>query len=126
MICYLLDENVDPLYRSELLKREPELVIWRVGSLGAPPYETSDPDILRWCEEKGFTLVTNNRKSMPQHLHAHLAKGRHVPGIFVLNPNMRIGETIEELLLIWAASKEAEYIDQIIYLPISYSRTLEH
>lgn len=29
-IRYLLDENVNPLFRTELLKREPELVMWRV------------------------------------------------------------------------------------------------
>lgn len=35
-IRYLLDENVNPLFRIELLKREPTLVIWKVGSPGAP------------------------------------------------------------------------------------------
>jgi hypothetical protein len=118
-IRYLLDEHVNPLYRTELLKREPTLTIWRIGILGAPPKGTRDPDILRWCEENSFILLTNNRKSMPRHLHDHLAEGRHVPGIFELNPNMSIGETLEELLLIWAASAVDEYTDKIIYLPLS-------
>ena len=119
MIRYLLDENVDPLYRSELLRREPELVVWRVGMLGAPSVETSDPEILRWCEQHGFTLVTNNRRSMPRHLQDHLAEGRHLPGIFELNRHMAIGETIEELLLIWGASDDDEYGDRIVHLPVS-------
>jgi len=118
-IRYLLDENVDPLFRHELLKREPALVIWSIGTPGAPPARTRDPDILRWCEENAFLLVTYNRKSMPQHLRDHLAAGRHVPGIFELNPNMSIGATIEELLLIWVASLEDEYRDRIVYLPVS-------
>lgn len=117
-IRYLLDEHVDALYRTELLKREPTMTIWRISILGAPPKGTLDPDILRWCEENSFILVTNNRKSMPGHLQDHLAEGRHVPGIFELNPNMGIGETIEELLLIWAASHPDEYRDRIIYLPL--------
>ena len=29
------------------------------------------------------------------------------------------GETIDELLLIWAASQEDEYVDRIAYLPIT-------
>ncbi len=45
-ILYLLDENVHPLYRTQLLKRERSLVVWRVGMTGAPPRSTSDPDIL--------------------------------------------------------------------------------
>lgn len=67
-IRYLLDEHVDPLYRTELLKHEPSMTIWRIGILGAPPKGTSDADILRWCEENSFILVTNNRKSMPGYL----------------------------------------------------------
>lgn len=99
VIRYLLDENVDPVYRTELLKCEPTLTVWRIGSPGAPPGGALDPDILRWCEEYGFILVTNNRQSMPAHLRDHLAAGRHVPGIFELNPNMTIGQTVEELWL---------------------------
>jgi len=118
-IRYLLDENVDPLFLGELLKREPTLVVWRVGSPGAPPRTARDPDILRWCEENSFILVTNNRKSMPRHLRNHLAEGRHVPGILELNPGMSIGETVEELLLIWSASEEGEYRDMILYLPLA-------
>ena len=118
-IRYLLDENVAPLFRAELLKREPKPVVWRIGDPGAPPRGTPDPAILRWCEENSFILVTNNRKSIPQHLRDHLAEGRHVPGIFELNPDMGIGETIEELLLIWSASDADEYQDVLIYLPLS-------
>ena len=36
-----------------------------------------------------------------------------------LNPNMTIGETIEELILIWGASDISEYQDMLIYLPLS-------
>jgi hypothetical protein len=32
---------------------------------------------------------------------------------------MSIGETIDELLLLWAASEENEYADRMVYLPIS-------
>lgn len=63
-------------------------------------------------------LVTNNRTSMPPHLDNHLTQGRHVPGIFILNPNKSIGETIEELILIALASEDDEYQDYITHLPL--------
>ena len=81
---------------------------------------TLDPEILIWCEERAFILVTNNRKSMPPHLQNHLAQGRHVPGILVLNPRMSVGNTIDELILIWGASEEVEYLDRISFLPVSF------
>lgn len=118
-IKYLLDENVNPLFRSALLRREPSMVVWRVGSPGAPPDGTLDPKILYWCEEHEFILVTNNRTSMPVHLRDHLAEGRHILGIIQLNQNMSIPETLEELCLIWALSEEGEYRDRIEYLPLS-------
>jgi hypothetical protein len=118
-IRYLMDENVNPILRRELLRREPNLVVWRVGILGSPEYGTLDPEILIWCEENGFVLVTNNRKSMPVHLQDHLAKGRHATGILTLNEAMTIGETIDELLLIATATSAEDYQNQIIYLPIS-------
>jgi hypothetical protein len=85
----------------------------------APPDSTLDPEILIWCEQQSFILATNNRKSMPPHLQNHLAQGRHVPGILVINPQMSVGETIDELLLIWGASEEKEYHDRISFLPVS-------
>lgn len=117
-IRFLLDENVDPLFRIELVRHEPEMIVWRIGDPTTPPRGTPDTDILQWCEDNGFILVTNNRKSMPQHLQAHLAGGRHIPGIFELNPKMGIGETIEELILIWSISDIDEYQDKLLYLPL--------
>ena len=64
-------------------------------------------------------LVTNNRATMPVHLRDHLAAGRHIPGIFILNPGMSKGETIDDLTLIWAASEASEHVDRLSYLPLS-------
>ena len=118
-IQYILDENVDPAFRVALLNQAPSMIVWKIGDLGLPPKGTKDPDILGWCEENQCLLVTNNRKSMPVHLRSHLAKGGHIPGILELNPNMSIGDTIDELVLIWGASEREEYHDLIIYLPLS-------
>lgn len=119
MIRYLIDENMNPVYQIQILRLDPDLVVWAVGDVGAPPKGTLDPDILIWCEEQEFLLVTNNRTSMPLHLAEHLDQSRHVPGIFILNPKMSIGETIDELILIAAISEDDEYQDSIRYLPIT-------
>lgn len=119
MIRYLMDENVAPVYQIQLLRQEPDLIVLAVGDEGTPPKGTLDPEILIWCEDRGFILVTNNRTSMPPHLTDHINQGRHVPGIFILNPNMGIGETIEELILIAGMSDDDEYQGTIKYLPLT-------
>ncbi len=115
---YLLDENIDPLYRPELLRRQPDLMLWCVGDPGAPPPGTLDPEILIWCERNGCLLVTNNRRSMPRHLADHLAAGRHVPGILVLRRRVSLDAILEELILIAGASLASEYEDRIEYVPL--------
>lgn len=119
VIKYLMDENVNPAYANEIRRRVPELTIRAVGEINTPPKSTLDPAILIWCEEHDFVLVTNNRKSMPVHLADHIAEGRHVPGIFILNPDLSIGQNINELLLIAECSFEKEYEDRIVHLPLT-------
>ena len=116
---FLIDKNTSRTLADQLRRLAPDIDVLLVGDEGAPPRGTLDPEILRWCEEQDFLLVTNNRKSMPEHLAAHLEAGKHVPGILELNPKMNVGETIEELLLIWGASDSSEYQDVIVYLPLS-------
>jgi Domain of unknown function (DUF5615) len=108
-VRYLLDEHLNPAYRAQLVRREPELIVRIIGDLDAPPKGTLDPEILIWCEINNFILVTNNRKSMPGHLTDHLAADRHIPGIFTIDFSESIGQTVEELITIARASFEDEY-----------------
>jgi hypothetical protein len=109
VIKYLLDEHIDPRLRRALVGRVPEVIVWIVGDPDAPTLQTKDQDILIWCEENNFSLVTNNRASMPGHLRDHLNTGRSVPGIFIINPGMTLGELVDELVLIWGATEQEEY-----------------
>ena len=116
---FILDENVDPILQEALHRQFPEIVVWIVGAPGAPALSTLDPEILTWCEAHGFSLITNNRTSMPVHLHDHLEAGRHVPGIFILNMKMALQETVDDMALICGATDPGEFQDQINYLPVS-------
>ena len=69
-IQFLIDENLPPSYRDQLLRRKPEQIVRVVGEFNVPAKGTLDPDILLWCEKHSFLLVTDNRRSMPRHLPA--------------------------------------------------------
>lgn len=114
----LLDENVDVALSGALRRRDADLIVWSVGDPGTPPRGTPDPELLRWCEEHDFVLVTNNRRTMPAHLIDHLRDGRHIPGIFQRSPEIGIGETSERLLLAAGASRPDEHREQMEYLPL--------
>lgn len=76
--------------------------------------------ILCWCEEYNFILilVTNNRTSIRGHLAEHITQGRNIPGIFILNEKLTIGQTIDELSLIAQTSFNDKYQNQILHLPL--------
>lgn len=118
VIQYLLDENVTPVLRTALHQECPDMVLWYVGEAGVLHKGTLDPEILVWYEQNETILVTNNRASMPVHLQDHLTKGRHIPGVFVLNMKMSIRQTVEELSFIWKLAEPDMYIDQIRFMPI--------
>lgn len=115
---FLIDENISPEYRTQLLRHEPSLTVLVIGDEGAPARSTADPEILKWCEQNQFSLITNNRESMPQHLSDHIEAGHHVPGIFTISLEVPMGKIIEELLLIAGASDADEYMDEITYIPL--------
>ena len=58
---YLLDENVDPLYATQLRRLKPDLVIRVIGEPVTPDKGTLDPEILCWCEENNFILNSHLR-----------------------------------------------------------------
>ena len=115
---YLLDEHIPPAYQAQLLRQEPTLVVWKIGTPGAPPLGTLDPEVLLWCEANDFVLVTNNRKSMPVHLATYLAAGRHIPGILTVDITRDMAQNLADLLLAALAAQPDEFADRIVYLPL--------
>lgn len=106
--------------RDEIAKHAPDVIVRFVGEAAgaAPPLGTLDPAILRWCEREQFVLVTNNRRSMPEHLAAFAARGGRMPGVFVIKIGWTIAQTADHLALVSGGSFIAEYQNQIRYLPI--------
>ncbi len=43
---------------------------------------------------------------MPVHLVDHINEGRHIPGIFILNVKLTVGQNVDELIFLAQASFE--------------------
>lgn len=115
---FLLDEHVDWAIQRGLLRLAAAMDVLAVGQPLAPPKGTSDPDILHWIEQTGYVLVTQNRRTIPEHLTAHYAAGGQVPGIFWLRPGASIGAVIQDLYLLWAATTAEECQNWQLHLPL--------
>lgn len=86
-IRFVLDENLSPAIVSAVQRYNPAIEITHVGHEDAPPLGTLDPDILRYCEAEQRALVTDNRKTMPQHIADLWSAGGHHWGIFKTRRN---------------------------------------
>ena len=79
----------------------------------------SEPDmkVLSIAAGLGRILVSHDRSTMPAHF-AQFLTTRTSPGLFIVDQDLDIGRSIEELLLIWTATDIEEWEDKIGYVPI--------
>ena len=73
-IRYLIDENLDPLFKAQLLIKKPGLIVYAVGDPGSPSRGMPDPEILCWCEENSFVLVSASHLTFLEHIASKLSK----------------------------------------------------
>ena len=76
-----------------------------------------DIDVLSIAAEAGRILVSHDRSTMPANYARFLAT-RSSPGLIIVDQDLNIGRSIEELALIWAATDMEEWQDKIGYVPI--------
>ncbi|MDA1190163.1 MAG: DUF5615 family PIN-like protein [Candidatus Poribacteria bacterium] len=114
---FLIDENLPPSWRDQLIQRV-SVDVWCVGDPGAPPMGSPDSTLLLWCERHDFILVTHDRRTMSIHLSDHHAAGHHVPGILTVPNKTPSGDILIELAVIAGASRDNEFRDRLLFLPL--------
>ena len=115
---FLLDENLPPRLKLAVLRLNSQIDILRVGDANAPALGTLDPDILVYLQQSKQILLTDNRKSMPEHLKAHWANNDFIWGLFWLRPKATIRELADDLVLIWETTEADEWKDRLIWIPL--------
>lgn len=82
------------------------------GVLGLP-----DPDVLSIAADSGRILISHDRKTMPGHFKRFL-ETRSSPGLIIVWQDLEIGDAVEDLLLIWAATDAAKWLELLGFLPV--------
>jgi hypothetical protein len=111
----LADENFDNDILRGIRHKNPEADIVRVQDTEV--YQADDPTILAWAAKEQRILLTHDVNTMPI-VYERVAAGLTVPGVFEVKRDMPIGQAIDELLTIIGASEQAEWENQVIYLPL--------
>jgi hypothetical protein len=112
-IRFLLDENLSKQIKQAVLRINPNIDILSVGEPDAPTFGTLDPEILNYLESAQRLLITDNRRSMPEHLQAHWAKNKQIWGLCWVRPKTSIGQLAESVCLIWEMTEAEEWVDVV-------------
>ena len=119
-VAFLIDEDVPEAVVDALNRAEPSIAVLKVGlHANAPPKGTLDPDVLRFAETEELALVTFDKTTMSGHVADHLAAGHHTWGVFLFptGNHLSAGRIAQELVLVWAASQQDEWVDRTQTLP---------
>lgn len=119
---FLLDENTHGAIPNAIRQfnrgRTTQVDVLRVGEPGAPPLGTLDDQLLKWAEDNGRILVTEDVTTMPGHLAAHLAASRHSPGVLFVRPGTSIRQLYDELVLIAEVGIPDDFADRCHFIPM--------
>src|ERR1017187_5106555 len=116
MIRFLADADLNEGIVAGCLRREPTMDFLSANDAnleGVP-----DPTVLALAAEQDRILVSHDFQTMARHFGEFLAAGGSSPGAFLVKQSFPVGEVIDELVLIWAASDAEEGKDRILEIPL--------
>ena len=116
MLRFAADENFNGKIVRGLLRRAPEVDLVRLQDLGLTG--TDDEGVLAWAAEAGRILLTHDVSTITLYAYQRLRAGKAMPGVIEVSPEMSIGDTIEDLLLLATAGSTSDVDSQILYLPL--------
>ena len=115
-VRFLADEDLDTGIVEGLRDHEPSIDILDVKTAGLRG--TKDPVLLELATQQGRIMITHDRRTMTRHVQVRVAAGKTNPGLFIVPQKCSIGEIVEWLVLVWAASQLEEWRDKVVYLPV--------
>jgi len=109
------DEDLNVKIIAGVLRREPS-VDFRTQPKPLAPFDLKDREVLAAAARDSRILVSHDRETMPAHFAAFISESTSA-GLPIVSQNLEIGETIDQILPVWAASEAQEWSNRIGYLP---------
>ncbi len=114
-VRFLADADFNSRVIKGLRRREPLVDFQSAKEAGLAG--KSDIEVLEIASSLQRVLATHDRKTMPAAFGAFAAK-RQSAGVLIVPQSLPVVVAIEELLLVWAASDAADWINMIFPIPL--------
>lgn len=116
MIAFLVDQNFNEHIVDGLTRLIASLDFTHVRDVGLAAGE--DPTILEWAATHELVLLTHDRKTVPPFAYARIAAGLPMPGVFLVDDQMPIGQAIYEIHLAVHCLSAEDCRDMVTYFPM--------
>ena len=116
MISFLADADLNKAIVSGCKRIDPGIDF--LTSHAAGLHGLPDLEVLAIASEHGRILVSHDLKTMPRHFGAFIEAGGSSPGLLLVQQYSSIGEVIDDLVLIWAASDSSEWRNRFVEIPL--------
>lgn len=113
---FLADADLNHAIVRGIKRREPS-VDFRSAHRPVPLERMQDADVLALAAREACILVSHDFRTMPRHFR-EFVQDHGSPGVFLISQSLAVGNAVEELLLIWAASDQSEWANQLTYVPL--------
>lgn len=114
-IRFQADADLNQAIVTGVLRREPKIDFQTavLAQLEGLP----DTDVLSITADQARILVSHDRRTMPSAF-AQFVLSCQSSGVIIVSRKLSLAVVIEELLLIWSASSEQDWINRIAKLPL--------
>ena len=104
-VRFQADADLDGRVLRGLRRAAPEIDIRTAADAGL--LGCQDPEVLRIAAANGRILISQDRRTMPDHFRRFVA-GAASPGVILIRGGISVATAIEELALIWTGSEAEE------------------
>jgi hypothetical protein len=116
VIAFLVDQNFNEHIVDGLTRRDAAMTFTHVRDVGLA--SAPDPTILEWAATQRLVLLTHDGKTIPRFAYARVAAGQPMPGVFLVDDQMPIGQAIDEVLMAAHCLSAEECKDLVRYFPL--------
>jgi hypothetical protein len=113
---FLADHDLTDAIVDGVLRVEPTAEFVRAREIGAD--RLPDDLLLQRAAAADFIVVSHDENTMSDAAYQRIGHREHMPGLFLVVQGTPVGQVIDSLVLIWAASEAEEWEDRVQYLPL--------
>ena len=114
-VRFQADADLDGRVLRGLRRAAPEIDIRAAAGAGLSGHR--DPEVLRIAAADGRILISQDRRTMPDHFRRFVADAAS-PGVILIRGGISVATAIEELVLIWTASEAEEWVNRLVWIPL--------